>query len=228
MPSSVEIQQARRLLTTTPTPEAYQQAAQDLRQELPGKATYWDRRRGVGAVSQYVTEMTPELFDDEPFGHAKPLSILEIGPGVGIWLEFARAAGHEVEGVDTVPATPRIQLFEEMTLAQDLDVVYVGFDVLLAKVKGGEDLGRYAGAFHLIHARGSLDAVIGRFPEGIQRERVQLFARTCCQLLKPGGMVHVCHNTDVRMELIIEELRDFQGLRFEQINGQTTRHWLDG
>lgn len=227
MPSSAEIQQARRLLTNTPVPDAYQQAAQDLKQELPGKSTYWDRRRGVGAVGRYILESTPELFGAESFGHAPPLSILEIGPGVGIWMEYARAAGHDVEGIDTVPATPRIQLFEEMTLAQDLDVTYVGFEALMSKVKAGEDIGRYASAYHMIHARGSLDAVVGRFPDAIQRERVRLIAETFVAILKPGGVAHVCHNTDARMDLIIEELQAFESLRFERLSGQTTRHWRD-
>jgi len=132
-----------------------------------------------------------------------------------------------VEGFDAPPANARMQIFEEMTLARDLSVAYIGFEDVMNAVAAGGDLGHRAQCYHLIHLRGSLDAVVGKFTDDVQRKRVRQFARSCVALLNPGGLVHVSHNKNGMLPLILDELEKFEGLKFEKLDDQTTRHWLN-
>ena len=210
----VTINQAVRALISAPMPDAYQQAQDDLRQVLPRKLNYHDRQRGLKAMGRYAQKYTPELARDED------MTVLEVGPGVGYWMEIARALGHSPFGVDATPYAANVESYRDMTEALDLPVQYIGFDAL--------DAEPLAGAVDMIHARGSLDALVGRFSEDEQRSRVLAFAARCEAMLLFGkvGLLHVTHNRDERMALIQDTLMTAPGFRSERIDEQTTRHWL--
>jgi len=225
MPSR-DVQDARRqLIRITPTP-AYRNAAEDLSRELPKKRTYWERRHGLTKMAEYITASLRELDGGtRPFGFDPPLDILEVGPGVGMWMEYVRELGHEVEGIDAPPANARMQIFEEMTTEAGLSVAYIGFESVMDVIHDGGDIGHRSGCYHMIHFRGSFDAVVGKFTDEVREMRTRRIAEACVAMLKPGGLVHVCHNRNGMMESVIETLRGFKGLKFEQLDDQTTRHW---
>jgi hypothetical protein len=223
MPSRSILQAAADLTAVTPS-AAYRNAAEDLRLELPKKRTYWERRYGIRKMAEYLSAYLPELNADEPFDFDRPMCALEIGPGIGLWMEFMRSLGHEVSGIDSAPVNARLQLYKDMTNESDLAIYYIGFEEVMASVDAGKNLGRKANRFDLVHLRGSLDAVVGTFTEDVQRKRTDLFAFTCSKLLAPGGLVHISHNRNGMLPLILEALERSAHLTFEQLDSQTTRH----
>lgn len=209
---------ARRLRGQDLTPE-YTEAQTDLGDLLPRKRTYSSRRVGLDTMARYILATTRELLGE-------PMRVMEFGPGCGYWMEFARALGHTVEGVDIVPTAAVAECFEVMTNGLDLGVRYVGVGALIAERNAGR-LGDMLGAFHLVHTRGMLDAFVGLYTADVQRARLDALMETVTDLLRPGGVWVVAHNRDSRMETIQGWMEESTILRFERVSEQVTRHWKD-
>lgn len=187
--------------------DEHQYMLDDLREMLPRKETYWKRKRGLQAMRRYISTLTPELLTSDG------LSALDVGPGVGYWMEIARALGHQVSGVDAAPYSPTVQTFSDITDELDLEIEYVGWDNFETDER-----------FDIVHLRGSLDAIVGGYLEDQQRKRVRAFAAKALSLLVPDGVLHVTHNLGASMEMIQDELLVAPGFLSKRVDKQTTRH----
>lgn len=96
----------------------------------PYLAKKYNRAKRIKDIRKYIGEHTPEL------KRLAGKTVLEIGPGMGEWLEVCRAFGHNVIGIDAKiddceMGNEYIQMSKLMTDRQKLSVHYKGFDTYL-------------------------------------------------------------------------------------------------
>jgi hypothetical protein len=220
------IEAARRRLCAMALPESYYDGAAKVCRDFPRKFPYWDRGLGLRVTARYLDAFLLELYEPEPFGLAGPLRILDLGPGAGHLMEYAREAGHVVEGVDCYPGGEGVQGYKMMAEARGLSVAYVGFhavmldrDVTWAPSPDG---------YHLIHASKSLGGIVSchesALPE-IPARRSKPFLDFCHGLLVPGGLLHLSHNAYDGLPAFCLEMSEHPGYRHEQLDKHNTRHW---
>lgn len=204
------------LLAVQPGP-GYHQGAAMVAQRHPTRKQYIDREVGLRATAEYVRATMPDLADRGGW------TVLDIGPGSGHWLEFARELGHDVAGIDCLDTeSALVQGYAKMTRAVGLAVVYMGFHgVVLAHLDGSPARGDY----DMIHSRASLGGVLASaFPGRRDPQRVLPFLDCCRSMLRDGGILHVHHSVWDGLEEMIEVMKTAPGLSFERVDKITTRH----
>jgi len=174
--------------------ETYYAGAAKVCMEYPRKVSYWDRGRGLSWMAHYIRTLLPELFD------GTPRRVLELGPGSGHFLEFAREAGHEVEGVDCFPGGEPVRGYKIMAEARELPVAYVGFHRAMTAMEAGEafpDWTPHQDGYDLIHAQRSLGGIVSCHENSlpaIPARRSDAILRACHKLLAPNGLLQLSHN----------------------------------
>lgn len=193
--------------------------------EFPRKVTYWDRGRGLIWMAHYLRTMLPEMFD------GTPRRVLELGPGSGHFLEYAREAGHEIDGVDCYPGGEPVKGYKLMAEARGLPVAYVGFHRVMTAMEAGGTLPEWTPdpcGYDLIHAQRSLGGIVSCHENSlpaIPARRSDAILRTCHKLLAPHGLLQLSHNDYPGLAAYCEEMSRFPGFRYEQINAVTSRLW---
>ena len=201
----------------------HHQALMDLKGILPEKMTYWDRNYGLQQMAEYAHHQVPEILDGG-------LRVLDVGPGVGWFMEVAKVCGCSVRGVDAPISSRSGEAYCRVnaTAGRRVAMRYTGVLDLIAGVSS--DPGEWAHWFSLdvVHARGSLDAVFRPFKGPGFGGVLDLFCLGVSQMLRPGGFLHVSHNDDEMAEPILAGLEQSSWLRFQRVNRFVTRHWNDG
>jgi len=207
------IEQALSALCAIEVGADYLAGAELIRATLPEREGYWARVPGLQLVAHYIQTAMPDMFDPlAPFGIRRPLRVLDVGPGPGFWLEFAREAGHEVEGAELFPYSGLVQGYNAMTTDRGLNVGDQGFPPASR------------GPYDVIHSRGSIGGVLAvHTPRARGPHRILWFLDECESMLNPGGVVHVSHNAWDGMEEMISVMEG-HGLEFERIGEYDTRH----
>lgn len=169
-----------------------------LRERMPAKRTYWDRACGAEAMARHVEAMTPEIIDGG-------IRVMDIGAGVGMFLEFCRAADCDAIGIDAeVTEGSHVEAYQRVTDALGLDVSYVG---ILSWV----DEGLHLAPYDLIHARGSLDLALCGRGDQTTRENTEAFLAWIVRALAPDGRFVAMHNDGPVSWEIIDIMRETFG-----------------
>jgi len=199
-------------------PPGYHQGSAGVAKWLPNRGVYHDRRSAIEHTSAYIAKAMPDLLT------CPPMDVLDVGPGCGHWMEFARGAGHTVSGVDCLAVSELVRGYQSMTSALGLVVGYVGFHTVMRETLEDHDV---APSLDMIHSRASLGGVLACYYQGrTDPARVLGFLDCCCLLLRPGGHVHVSHNAWDGLNEMISTMGSHDRTRLERVDPLNTRHWL--
>jgi hypothetical protein len=218
------LDQALGALLRRSLPASYYDGAAKVCGEFPRKVTYWDRGRGLMSTEQYIRQMFPELFQ---WGRR---TVLELGPGSGHFMEFAREAGHQVHGYDCFPGSDLVQGYQLMAHARGLRIAYVGFHRVMFDLEAWKKRDPRHGEYDIIHAQRSMGGIVACHEQmlpSIPERRSHPFLGVCWQLLKPGGLLHLSHNVYDGLPAFCDEMSRFPGFRYEQIDAAHSRLWKD-
>lgn len=113
-----------------PVPNEEWQKKYNLLMLDPYLSKKYNRERRISDHKKYMNNCTPEI------KHCTGKNVLEVGPGMGEWLELCRDYGHNVMGIDAViddneMGNEYAQMSKLMTDRQELNVLYTGFDRFL-------------------------------------------------------------------------------------------------
>lgn len=176
--------------------ERFRVASSAVSSDLPDHAAYRDFTLGIEKMREHVDKNLPEL-------HAGGLSVLDIGPGVGLFPVLAEDLGNVCVGVDAKLGCPTIRAYARITGDLGLDVRYVDFRPYLD--------GGYVWDFGLVdvvHARGSLDAIFSAYRIGNRiAEKTDAFLSLLAGKMPCGGIVWIGHNFDPVSNALVLAIR---------------------
>jgi hypothetical protein len=119
----------------------------------------YNRERRIKDLRKFMGSCTPEL------KHCTKKRVLELGVGMGEWLEICREFGHYPSGLDANPddvcemGTPYVKLAQLMAERQKLKVSFVGFKKWMKEEHSAEE-------YFYILSRGSIEQMFSDYMVG--------------------------------------------------------------
>ena len=153
--------------------------------DLPEHVTYRDLTIGLREMWFHVNKNTPEILS----GHK---SVLDIGPGVGLFSVIAEELGNSAMAVDRSAMTDVTRAYRAVTESLGVRVEYASLNEYLQGWRAWD-----FGQVDFVHARGSLDAVfLPYFSSGTISSQVLGFLELISKKMPKGGTIWIGHNRD--------------------------------
>jgi len=178
------------------SPRGLAAALEAVRMAQPKKTNYYDRAKGLKAMERHILGHLPDLL-------AGGKAILDVGPGVGYFIELATAMGNTAVGIDATASNRAQRAYQKVTKCLGLEVSYTGFHHYLE----GEPFIYPDNSFDIVQFRGSLDAVLLSSVPPLARQIEGLYA-LLGKILRRGGRTEIFHNITPDVDAITKSLQE--------------------